>query len=149
MERQGRGVASVLFSLILACGLSACSRSKAPDPVATAEARIHAIPAANPDKYRGMKDYKGWRNPYLIVRNNGVWLLDVADNEERLVKSDELTLVLAGLPDTAWPYGRVVAVQESAVKGSPDDEAAFRKNKGIVAGTLQGLQVVINWIPTA
>ena len=59
--------------------LASCSAPKSPDPAAleaSATARILAIPPATPEKYRGMVDMKGWRNPYLIIRADGVALLD-------------------------------------------------------------------------
>ncbi len=133
-------------------GLAACSAHNAPDPAAqeaAASARIQAIPAANPAKFHDAHVTKSWKNPYLIVKPDGVALLDVANNEEHIMHPDELTRKLAQLPDSAWPYGRVVAVTESAPTGSDHDKAEIRKNKAIVAGTLEGMHVAINWIPAA
>lgn len=113
------------------------------------EARIQQIPAADPQKYAGMRDFKNWRNPYLIIKPEGVALLDVANHEEHLLKTDELPEALAGLPASAWPYGRVVVVSEPGVAGSANDLAPIRKNRGIVAGTLESLHILINWVPAA
>jgi hypothetical protein len=138
--------------VILTLGLAACSARSAPDPAAqeaAASARIQAIPAANPAIFHDARVRKSWRNPYLIVKPEGIALLDVANNEEHILKPDELTKRLAQLPDSAWPYGRVVAVTESAPVASDHDKAELRKNKAIVAGTLEGMHVVINWIPSA
>jgi hypothetical protein len=49
-----------------------------------------AIPPATPEKYRGMVDMKGWRNPYLILRADGVALLDPENHLERILKAGEL-----------------------------------------------------------
>ena len=101
--------------------LLSCSAPKDPDPAAleaSAAARIQAIPPASPEKYRGMRDMKGWRNPYLIVRADGVALLDPDDHVERVFKAEELTQELGKLPASAWPYGRVVAVTENGVVAS-------------------------------
>ena len=65
---------------------------------------------------------KGWQNPYLIIRADGVALLDPEDHLERIFKPGELTQALGNLPPSAWPYGRVVAVTENAFKSSADDE---------------------------
>ena len=137
--------------LCMLLGLVACARRDAPDPSAqqaTASARIQAIPTADPAKYHGARG-KSWRNPYLIVKPEGVALLDVDNSLEHIMKPDELTERLAELPASAWPYGRVVAVTESAVAKSDHDKAEMRKNRAIVAGTLESMHVMINWIPTA
>ncbi|HET7439894.1 MAG TPA: hypothetical protein VFJ47_01225 [Terriglobales bacterium] len=139
--------------LILTCILMSCSdASKAPGgaPAASPESRIEAIPAADPSKYSHVRDYRSWRNPYLIVRADGVALADFQNNEEHILKPEELTSALAKLPAAAWPYGRVVAVAENVVRnGSQEEEIAIRRNRGIVAGTLESMHVLINWIPPA
>lgn len=131
-------------------GLVSCSAApKTPDPTALATARILAIPEPAPEKYRSLIHMKGWRNPYLIVRADGVGLLDPDDHLERILKPAELTQALGNLPPTAWPYGRVVAVTENSIKGSADDEVKIRANRAIVAGTLESMHVLINWVPSA
>ena len=138
--------------VLLTLGLAACSAHNTPDPAAqeaAAAARIEKIPAPDPAKYHSAHGTKSWRNPYLIVKPEGVALLDVANNLEHIMKPDELTQKLAQLPDSAWPYGRVVAVTESNPVNSDHDKAEIRKNKAIVAGTLEGMHVEINWIPSA
>ena len=89
-----------------------------------------------------------WRNPYLIVRIDGVGLLDPADNAEIVLKPEELLAALAHLPSSAWPYGRVVAVSESNVRSSEQDGIAIRRNRGIVGGILEGAHVTIEWVPS-
>jgi hypothetical protein len=113
------------------------------------EARIQQIPLADPQKYGGMRDMKAWRNPYLIIRVDGVGLLDVANNEQQIVNPDKLSDALAMLPASAWPYGRVVAIQEISVANSAEDKAKLRKNRALVAGALESMQVLINWVPSA
>src|SRR5882762_9173319 len=102
---------------------------------ASATTRILTIPTTSPEKYRGMIDKKGWRNPYLIIKTGGVALLDPDNHEERLLKPEELTQALGNLPPSAWPYGRVGAVTENSVR-APGDGVLIRKNRALVAGTL-------------
>lgn len=92
---------------------------------------------------------KKWGNPYLIIRTDGVGLLDPADNAEIVLKPEELLDRLAQLPASAWPYGRVVAVSENSARGSEQDSVAIRRNKGIVGGILERVQVAIEWVPPA
>jgi hypothetical protein len=116
---------------------------------ASARARILAIPQVTDEQNRSLANTKGWRNPYLIVRADGVALLDPDDHLERIVKPEELTQTLGNLPPSAWPYGRVVAVTENGVRASADEVVKIRKNRAVVAGTLESLHVVIHWIPSA
>ena len=134
---------------LLAClTLVACSQedaAKTPDPVAM----LQTIPAADSVKYAHIKDMKTWRNPYLIVRRDGVALLDVEDSAEIILKTDELLPALAKLPASEWPYGRVVAATENGVNASEQDKVAIRKNKGIVGGLLEGAHITVTWVPSA
>ena len=105
-----------------------------------------AIPAADPAQYQHLKDTKNWRNPYLIVRADGVALFDSADSAEIILKPDELLGALAKLPASNWPYGRVVAATETAHSADPEG-VAIRRNKGIVGGLLEEAHVAIRWVP--
>jgi hypothetical protein len=138
-----------LIAAAVAVLVSCSATPKTPDPAALATAHILAIPEPTPEKYRGLIRMKGWRNPYLIIRADGVGLLDPDDHLERILKPAELTQALGNLPPSAWPYGRVVAVTENGVKASADDDVRIRTNRAIVAGTLESLHVLINWIPSA
>lgn len=140
------------FLLISLGMLAACSKPPQPSQSsspATADARIEQIPAADPQKYGGTRDVKSWRNPYLVVKNDGIWLVDVTNNEERPLDADHVLSSLAALPTSAWPYGRVVAVQEVGKPSSDADRAALRRNRAILAGTLESAKVLINWVPSA
>jgi len=133
---------------ILLAALTACEQPAAqqqPDP----QAVLQAIPSADSAKYEGIRDMKNWRNPYLIVRPDGVALYDTADSAEIILKPNELLPALAKLPPSDWPYGRVVAATENNIRTSEQDGVAIRKNKGIVGGLLQGAHVAVRWVPTA
>ena len=92
---------------------------------------------------------KQWRNPYLIIRTDGVALYDSADSAEILLKTDELLPALAKLPTSNWPYGRVVAATENGVRTSEQERVAIRRNKGIVGGMLERAHIVVKWVPAA
>ena len=138
------------LSLILLPGISllSCSQqdaAKAPAP----EVVLQAIPPADSAQFERVRDMRNWRNPYLIVRPDGVALLDVADNAEIRLKPAELLPALAALPASNWPYGRVVAAAENSTKGSDQDGVAIRRNKGIVGGILENAHIAIKWVPSA
>ena len=112
--------------------------------------RIEALPPADAQQINAVRNMKNWKNPYLIVRVDGVGLLDAANNEQKILTPDQLLAALGELPASAWPYGRVVAVAESAPAAlSEASKAQLRRNRALVAGTLENLHVVINWVPSA
>lgn len=134
--------------LLASIALSACSHeiaAKTPDP----QTILQAIPPADSAKYIHIHDMKKWKNPYLIVRTDGVVLFDVADSAEIILKTDELLPTLAKLPASNWPYGRVVAAAEAGVARSEQEKVALRRNKGIVGGLLEGAHITVNWVPSA
>ena len=140
-----RAAAAVLAGLFLLACSSQPSAAPAPDPSIV----LQAIPAADPVQYEHIQDMKKWRNPYLLIRTDGVALLDSADSAEIILKPDELLAALARLPAPNWPYGRVVAAAENGVRASGQDGVAIRRNKGIVGGMLEGAHVAVKWVPSS
>ena len=141
-----RGVSAIILLGISLVGCS--SQQDAPKPPAP-EVVLQAIPAADPAKFERIHDMKTWRNPYLIVRRDGVALLDAADNAEIILKPAELLPALAALPASNWPLGRVVAATESSRAASEQDQVEIRRNKGIMGGMLKAANVAIKWVPSA
>jgi hypothetical protein len=135
------------FTLGLSIFLAACSQPAVQPP--GPEALLRAVPPADSAQYDRIQDMKKWRNPYLIVRADGVALLDAGDNAEIAVKPEEVIAELARLPVSNWPYGRVVAAAESGVRASEQDGVAIRRNKGIVGGLLQSAHIAVKWVPSA
>jgi len=138
--------ARLVLVLLASMAIVACTQeqaAQAPDP----QTILQAIPAADSAKYEHIQDMKTWRNPYLIVRVDGVALYDSADSAEIMLKTDELLPALAKLPSSNWPYGRVVAAAENSARASEQDGIAIRRNKGIVGGILEGAHIAIKWVP--
>jgi hypothetical protein len=134
---------ATFFACAKAPQVSSGSSSESP------EVHLQQIPPADAQKYGQLRDAKTWRNPFLIVKPDGFWLLDAGNNEEHPLKPDQVLSALAALPDSAWPYGRVVAVQEIANGKSDAERTALRKNRAILAGTLEGAKVLISWVPSS
>jgi hypothetical protein len=135
----------LFFCLLPALVLMACSPKNAPEkPSPTAI--LQAIPSADPAEYDHIQNTKNWRNPYLIIRADGVALYDAADSAEIILKPEEVIGALAQLPRSNWPYGRVVAATELAA-ASDQEGIAIRRNKGLVGGLLEEAHVGIRWVP--
>lgn len=126
---------------MLACSSQPVAKAPAPEAV------LQAIPAADPAQYDHIQNMKQWRNPYLIVRSDGIALFDSADSAEIILKPDEVLAALARLPASYWPYGRVVAATEIATRASEQEGIAIRRNKGIIGGTLEDVHIAIKWVP--
>jgi hypothetical protein len=137
-----------LAIVLIAVSLVACDSPPQAQPPDAATI-LQALPAADPANYEHFPDMKNWRNPYLIIRSDGVAFLDIADNAEVLLKPEELLDRLARVPASEWPYGRVIAVAENAGKISQKDATAIRRNKGIVGGILEGAHIAVKWVPGA
>jgi hypothetical protein len=142
-------VARFLCALAISLSLTACSRNAPPQP--DAATLLQKLPLEDPAKYPHLRQVKHWSNPYLVIRTDGVGLVtSIAAHEERILKPDEVLDVLAHLPPSAWPYGRVVAILvDTRPTSSEQDRIAIRRNRGIVAGELHSAHVAIEWQPGA
>jgi hypothetical protein len=132
--------------------LVTCSRQNAAAPP-DAVTLLQAIATADPAKYpssSSLQESKHWGNPYLVIRPDAVGMLTgITANEEQILKPEAVLNALARLPAPAWPYGRVVAILvDEKPSSSEQDKIALRRNRGIVAGDLEGAQVAIRWIST-
>jgi len=143
-ERRRYSALATLSVLLLIC---ACSHSKAA-PKPDSAAGLLAIPAADNSKYPDLEKGRHWSNPYLIIRPEKIGLLtDLAPNEERLLKPQEVLSTLGQLPPQAWPYGRAVAIlMDQKRANSEQQKAALLRNRGIVEGDLDRAHVAIRWI---
>ena len=126
--------ALIIVSMV---SLGACSSQPSAAPAPDPSAVLQALPSADAAQYERIQDMKKWRNPYLIVRTDGVALFDTADSAEIILKPEELLPALARLPASNWPYGRVVAAAENGARASEQDAVAIRRIRGIVGGMLQ------------
>ncbi len=141
-----------LITLIMLGTLVACSKPEAPAPQESAATPqptgLAAIPGPDPSKYPSFHNLKEWKNPYLVVREGGIGFVDSANSEVRILKPEEVPALLNSLPETAWPYGRVVMVgQVKPEDPSNDTKAQLRKNRGLLVGTLRDLKVLIYEAP--
>jgi hypothetical protein len=102
-----------------------------------------------------------WDNPYLTVQENmatlHVTLADAnpselgaggmlrpvsARRQDVTVRLSDLPAALDAVPENAWPYGRVVAVEE-AHDAPPSARPAIRRNVEATIKTLGDLGVVV------
>lgn len=105
------------------------------------------IPKPDPKKYHAIRDAADWKNPYLIVRREGVEIIGrmaVGDS----IPVDSVPGALKKLPDSAWPYGLVVVVQDIGIV-SPGDPARIEANRKALLTLLKKLGVAVELWPSA
>jgi len=146
-------VVLVLALTVLALiALAGCSKPPEAAPSAAPEAAkatgLESIPPADPAKYPLFQNMSGWKNPYFVVRDDGIGFVDLSNREVHILAPEQIPAELASLPLSAWPYGRVVLVTQAAPKIPTDQaKAEIRKNRGLLAGTLKELDVKIQEAP--
>jgi hypothetical protein len=141
-----------MVSLALMAALVACSKPPQPaSEAADATAKttgLESIPPGDPAKFPPFHDMRGWKNPYFVVREDGIGLVDLSNREVHILTPEQIPAELVSLGSDAWPYGRVVLVTEAAPKNPTDAaKAEIRKNRGLLMGTLKELDVGIQEAP--
>jgi hypothetical protein len=97
------------------------------------------IPGADSKKYQGISDVKDWRNPYLIVRVDGIEVVGVTDGRSSLTV-DAVTAILEGLPDSAWPYGWSSQFRAMAPRYRNPNDRALRRIEICSSGASMSLE---------
>jgi hypothetical protein len=106
------------------------------------------IPDADPKKYQGIHDGKDWRNPCLIVRADGVVISGV-NNDRNPIPVKAVAEALEDLPDSAWPYGSVVAVQDHRIAALDPERSRIEANQMLLEPLLGELGVIAGFRPSA
>lgn len=104
------------------------------------------IGRADPEKHQIIRDAKDWLNPYLSVCAQGVDLTVASVKTKSLVSIAGLRAALIKLPPEAWPYGRIVGLQECSL-GIPGDEQVSRQRVAAVEAVLKELGVQVSHWP--
>ena len=127
----------------------------------SARQQLELIPPPSKTRYMAVRSLTSWENPYLTVQGSMVTLhVLIADaNTSPLgqggllrpvgarrrnldVRVNDLPAALNAIPESAWPYGRVVAVEE-AHEIPVSARAEVRRNVESVLKTLGDLGVVV------
>jgi hypothetical protein len=141
----------IIFTALLVV-LVACSKppESAPTvaPATPTSTGLERIAPADRSKYPKLQDMRNWKNPYFVVRDDGIGFVDLANHEVHILTPEQIPAELVSLPFDAWPYGRVVLVTEATPKIPTDQaKAEVRKNRGLLAGTLKELDVEVREFP--
>ncbi len=162
-------LAIVLFPLS-GCRSEATGSGGAEDPRALAQqqremnaqvrVQLEQIPPPTKSKYMAIRSLTAWENPYLTVQDN-VIVLHVtlgdantsalgqggmlrptgARRQDLTIRVGELAAALNAVPQTAWPLGRGIAVDEAHNTPAKMEPAVRRTVEGVMR-TLGDLGVV-------
>jgi hypothetical protein len=143
----------ILFPLLLACVFVSCNKREEPAPLTTSSAApqetgLERIPEADSSKFPRIQEMSSWKNPQLVVREDGIGMVDLENHEIHILTQEQVPAELVSLPESAWPYGRVVLLTE-AMPANPSEQtkSKLRENRGLLIGTLKQLQVQIKEAP--
>ena len=114
----------------------------------TSRSLENRIPKPDPKKYHSVQDAKGWKNPYLIVRRDGIEIVGMAPVGQA-ISVESVPGTLEKLPDSAWPYGLVVAVQDMGILSREKDPALIEANRAKLLNLLKELGVAVDRWPSA
>lgn len=137
------GLGVILLATLVSCSKppSMASTAATEEPKATG---LESIAPADASKYPSFRDLSDWKNPYFVIRDDGIGLVDMANHEVHILTPEQIPAELVSLGSSAWPYGRVVLVAQAEPKIPTDQaKAEVRKNRGLLAGTLKELDVEI------
>ena len=129
---------------------------------ATARQSLENIPPPLKHRYVNVRSTDAWQNPFLTVHRDTLTLriiypqqtssaLDAgtllhpaaARRQELEIHMSDLPEALSAIPDFSWPYGRVVAIEESPA-ASRQDRAQVRRNVEQTIRIVNDLDVVVD-----
>jgi hypothetical protein len=167
-----------LMMTLSSCSHGSQDQAVAPKPSAqevkaAAQARdtdrqqLDQIPPPSKSRYLAIHTKESWGNPFLIVGKKTVTLRMMypegpqsavapgemmhpagARKRELDLRLADLPEALATLPEEAWPYGRVIALEEDPL-ALRADRIQVRRNVEAVIQTLNDLGVVVYEWPGA
>ncbi len=160
-----------LFACLSGCSKAAAPSSTAepvsPPPAAqsgmdSARQQIDDIPPPAKSRYLAIHTQESWANPFLIVGRESVHLRVIlpdanpsaygtgtmlrptdARKQDLDVRISDLPNALSSVPSSAWPYGRVVAIEETPVT-TRADRPQVRRNVEATIQMLNDLGIVVD-----
>jgi hypothetical protein len=164
--------AIALIPIALSLALAGCTSTTTPAVSRDAAAQqrrqtesvrkdLEQIPLPSKSRYLAVHSLTIWENPYLTIQGSMVTLhVTVADantsslgvggmlrpvgarRQDLNVRTSDLPAALNAVPQNAWPYGRVVAVEEAhdAPAGARPE---LRRNMETAIRTLSDLGIVV------
>jgi hypothetical protein len=141
----GSGSTIAIILLILVAGGSSASMQDAPTAAGRLDPRIKPAVA---ERYKAVRNANNWQNPYLMVGSDHIVVRAKGLPGLKIVQADALEQTLLELPVTAWPYGKVVGVQENGDRADKSDDKPIADNVAAARATLKKLGVTFDKWPS-
>jgi hypothetical protein len=107
------------------------------------------VPPANRNAYQSVRTSEEWRNPFLVVRRDGIEILPRSTADKSVtIPPAEVMAYLEKLPRSALPFGLVVAVMEIGIRGVGDD-VPIKRNLDQILRLLDDAGVKVDRWPSA
>ena len=106
------------------------------------------IPKPDPRKYHAIQDAKDWRNPYLVIRPEGIEIIGITP-VGRAIPVESVPGVLEKLPASAWPYGLVVAASDIGIVSSSKDLPLIMASRRKLLKVLNAHGIAVDLWPSA
>jgi hypothetical protein len=123
--------------------------------------QLDLIPPPSKNRYMAVHSLSAWENPYITVQDGMLTLhVTVADanpsnlgvggilrpvaarRQDLNIRTGDLGIALNAVPQTAWPYGRVIAIEE-AHDTPPSARPQMRRNMEAAMQSLNDLGIVV------
>ena len=114
----------------------------------TSQTLQNRIPKPDPKKYHAIQDGKDWKNPKLVIRPEGIEIIGITP-VGRAIPVESVPGVLERLPDSAWPYGLVVAAWDIGIISSSRDLPLIKANGAKLLKVLKAHGIVVDLWPSA
>ena len=127
----------------------------------TQREELEMIPPPSKNRYMTVHTFESWENPYITVQANMLTLhVLIADantsnygaggilrpvgarRQELNIGLDKLGDAISAVPQSSWPYGRVIALEE-AHKTPRNAEPQVRRTMETAVSTLNDLGIVV------
>ena len=146
---------------LVSASMSKAAENERRQQMESTRAELELIPLPSKARYLAVKSLTTWQNPYLTIQGSmvtlhvtladanpsqfgvGGLLRPVGARQQSLnVRTADLPSALNAIPASAWPYGRVVAVEE-AHDAPPSALPELRRNMETAMRTLNDLDLVV------
>ena len=104
------------------------------------------ISKPDPKKYQAIRDEQDWQNPKIFVRPTGIEVIGITPPAQG-IPAESVPDVLEHLPDSAWPYGLVVAVSDIHLLSSRKDIPPIDANRTKLLKILRRRGIVVDLWP--
>jgi len=104
------------------------------------------ISKPDPEKYQAIRDEQDWQNPKIFVRPTGIEVIGFTPPAQG-IPAESVPDVLENLPDSAWPYGLVVAVSDIDLLSSRKDIPRIEANRTKLLKILKRHGIVVDLWP--